>query len=164
MKTRLIYLFLFTLIIVSSCAQEEVVNETENFSINTETFNLDLKAFDSFGKEHDLPNNNIKGFLLKNFNELLELDESLELMVYSRKDKKTFAIQDIEKSSNSVQKRRADPPGSWDSETVCKTCRSEDCVKNNIAEAVGDVDIRVRVKSILGVQTGLEVCYERYVN
>lgn len=166
MKRNLIYLI--TIIIIASCANEEVIREADNLTIDESTFQLDLKSFEDLGKEFEIKNGNISNFLTSNFEQLLTMENDLELKIYSRKNRKTFALQSINKIENNVLYMKADPPGFWDSETVCKTCRNEECVKSTLSEAIGegntDVDIRVRVKRTVGVQTGLEICYERYVN
>ncbi|MDE0471366.1 MAG: hypothetical protein OXH57_05445 [Ekhidna sp.] len=166
MKDKIIYLLI--LIVAFSCAKEETSEELGDLSIDISTFELNLKSFDDLGKEFEITDGDITNFLISNFDALLVVETDLELKVYSRSDKKTFAIQSIAKEDNNILCKQADPPGFWDSETVCETCRSEDCVKNTLSEAIGegntDVDIRVRVKKTLGAQTGLEICYERYKN
>ncbi|MBZ9779528.1 hypothetical protein LB452_11405 [Psychroflexus sp. CAK8W] len=160
-------LFLFIVIIfITSCTKDEVIREVDNLSINESNFQLNLKSFESLGKEVEIKNGNVNEFLTSNFEELLTMEDDLELKIFLRKNKNTFALKSINNNDNNLLK--ADPPGFWDSETVCNTCRNEECVKSTLSEAVGegntDVDIRVRVKRTLGVQTGLEICYERYVN
>ena len=162
-------LFLFIIIIfITSCTKDKAIREVDNLSINESTFQLDLKSFENLGKEIEIKNGNVNDFLTSNFEELLTMEDDLELKIFSRKNKKTFALKSINNNDNNVNHFKADPPGFWDSETVCNTCRNEESVKSTLSEAVGegniDVDIRVRVKRTLGVQTGLEICYERYVN
>jgi len=153
---------------MTSCSQEEMIRETDKLSIDESTFQLDLKSFENLGNEIEIEKGTINDFLTSNFEELLTMEDDLELKIFSRKNKKTFALQSINKKGNNASSMKADPPGFWDSETICNTCRNEQCVKATLSEAIGegntDVDIRVRVKSTLGVQTGLEICYERYLN
>ncbi|MDE0470791.1 MAG: hypothetical protein OXH57_02525 [Ekhidna sp.] len=74
------------------------------------------------------------------------METDLALKVYSRNNKKTFTIQSTVKENNNILYQQADPLVFWDSETVCETCRKEDCVKHILSEAIGegntDVDIR----------------------
>jgi len=155
---------LLAILLITSCHMDKHNNKQE-MVIDAETFELELTAFDALGKKHLIPQNNIDVFIAENFDALLHLEEDLELWFYVEDDQKSFAIQRIEKDQNGTI-HKADPPGFWDSETVCKTCRDEDCVVATLSEAIGegtfDVDIRVRVKTTLGMQTGLQICYDSY--
>ena len=152
-----------SVIVFQSCESEAPINEENKIPINANSFNLKLKSFDSIGKEFNLPENNIQLFFKKHFNELLKLDEGLEFNIYSKKGKKTFIIKysNDKKTKQEVTQEYA----RYETETICKTCTNEACVTTQLSAAIGegniDVNIRVRVKKLFGVQTGLEVCYDR---
>lgn len=123
MKT---FFSLLAILLITSCNMDKHHNKL-GMVIDAETFNLELTAFDALGKKHVIPQNDLDLFIAENFNALLHLEEDLELWFYVEDDQKSFAIQRIEKDQNAAI-NKADPPGFWDSETVCKTCRDEDCV------------------------------------
>lgn len=166
MKKRNLIIIAFTLFVVltQSCDKnEEVQQPIESINLEEVDLNLNLSSFDNLNKEFSIPNNNIETFVLNNFNELLEMGEDLEIKISLKKDKKTFKINSISNSKNQLINSRGGA-----TMTNCTTCRDENCVADALKEAVGmgdrDVDITVRVKKVLGVQTGLEVCYDTDVN
>ena len=170
MKKLSLLLMLFvttTLIVFQSCESEAPLSEENKIPISADSFDLKLKSFDSLEKEFDLPGSDIQLFFEKHFYELLKLDEGLEFNIYSRKGKKTFAIKSINKKKTN-QEVAQEYAARYETETICKTCTNESCVTKQLTAAIGegdiDVNIRVRVKRVFGVQTGLEVCYDRIPN
>jgi hypothetical protein len=160
-KIVLICFAVISAVVFNSCQNEEPITKENNISLNENDFNLKLASFDSFGKEFDLPENDIKIFFEKHFNDLLKLDESLEFKILSKNGKKTFVIKPIKDTKESAQQNFA----RYEMETICKTCTNEACVAKQLTAAVGegnvDVNITVRVQRVLGIQTGLKVCYDR---
>lgn len=160
-KIVLLCFAVITSVILYSCENEEPINQENSISLNESEFDLKLVSFDSFGKEFDLPENDIKFFFKKHFDELLTLDENLEINILSKKGKKTFVIKPINDTKKSSEQNFA----RYETETICKTCTNESCVAKQLTKAVGegdiDVNITVRVVRVFGVQTGLKVCYDR---
>jgi hypothetical protein len=160
-KIVLLCFAVITSVILYSCENEEPINQENRISLNESDFDLKLVSFDSFGKEFDLPENDIKVFFKKHFDELLTLDENLEINILSKKGKKTFVIKPINDTKKSAKQNFA----RYETETICKTCTNESCVSKQLTAAIGegdiDVNITVRVQRFMGVQTGLKVCYDR---
>lgn len=163
-------LALGSIILITSCSKEGEDQPMEEFNLNEESLDLNLKAFDSFGEEFDIPNNDVIGFLSKNYSDLEAMPEDMEVTIMSRQNNSFFKIELVE---NEVDKsasinRNIDPPGFYDTVKECKVCRDRGCIESTLASAIGDgfnhVEISVRPKYTLGVRTGVEICWEYYKN
>ena len=64
-KIVLLCFAVITSVILYSCENEEPINQENSISLNESEFDLKLVSVDSFRKEFDLPENDIKFFFQK---------------------------------------------------------------------------------------------------
>ncbi|MEM7107931.1 MAG: hypothetical protein AAF519_06870 [Bacteroidota bacterium] len=141
MKTIVLHVCLAILLFATGCADNNLAPK-DDLDLNEMELELNMKDF-GLDKKIPIEGQPLLDFMLTNYDELEELEPEYRITFSQRDSEAYYMISKIEKSTTSNGRTSFE-----ELVTECRTCRSENCVKEALGEAIGDgkedVDIEYR--------------------